>query len=403
MNKVPFLVKPVPEVRPGVSRFSAWALWMVFALALLVPLAKTDFSNTPQASATEKRNLALFPKWSWRLQALQAFPSGFEAAFNDHFGFRMAMVRTVSRLKVRWGLSILPKPNVVLGRDGWLYLSETIKEVRGLVTKGTPAQADAWARYIRVKNEWLAARGVRYLFVIIPNKEWVYPEHLPKGISPAPGLRFSDQLMRRLEQETNLPVLDLRQMLVDAKPQGLIFDRTDTHWSQLGAFLATNRILECLHEKCPDLGPGSLAAHHPYAQTGPGGDLAIALCLPDLLPETRLMIEPLPGAWHKALPHSTEVWPKSRVLEPVEVLESNLPEGRRNLLLVGNSFTQGVLRFLPEHFRRVVRLRPQIPYETWFHEQLPGIINAEKPDFYIEVLSERHLYKAPEPRFPEVP
>ncbi len=388
---------PTVEIAPGRTmrhalRGPAVLLLLAFAVAVLLPLAATDFRGGQRLSATEKRALAEFPKWSWDAGALDAFPARFEAAFNDRFGFRAPLVAWQSRVKVR-ALGVPSTPGVVLGRDGWLYLAETVKEARGVV-KTPPAEAEAWARYLAAKQAWLGAHGIAYLFVIVPNKERVYPEYLPENLCAVGGARFSDQLVARLGREPGLEFLDLRSVLLNAKPRGLIFERTDTHWSQLGAFLAANAILERLRGRFPELHapplPDDLAE-----VTGPGGDLAVMLGLPGELTERRQILTAFQTAFHSA-PMRLEVeWPTGSYHELPRAFEANDAGLQHTLLLGGNSFTTGLLDFLPAHFRRVVRVRPVVPYPAWFQALTPRLVEAEKPDVVLDVLSERHLRKAP--------
>ena len=101
-------------------RFVAFFQALGFLAVLVLPLAATNFQAGHQRSDSENRDLNDFPKWEWTPAAMDAFPSKFEAAFNDHFGFRALFTRWHSLAKV-YGLNVSPDEKVTLGKEGWLF------------------------------------------------------------------------------------------------------------------------------------------------------------------------------------------------------------------------------------------------------------------------------------------
>ncbi len=80
---------------------------------------------------------------------------------------------------------------------------------------------------------------------------------------------------------------------------------------------------------------------------------------------------------------------------PFSVVESIGLESHCSLILAGDSFSEVLGRFLSPHFRRTLRLRPEMPYAAEFEESLPPLIEAEKPDVYIELVVDRNLFLPP--------
>jgi hypothetical protein len=70
------------------------------------------------------------------------------------------------------------------------------------------------------------------------------------------------------------------------------------------------------------------------------------------------------------------------------------------VISAGDSFSDSLNRFLPTYFQRTLKLRPLVPYPDLFQELLPSLIEAEKPDVYIELLVDRNLVNAPVVIFP---
>ena len=74
-------------------------------------------------------------------------------------------------------------------------------------------------------------------------------------------------------------------------------------------------------------------------------------------------------------------------------VESRDGENRRNAIVTGDSFTNTLNMFLPAHFRRTLQVRPLASYQDPFFQ---SIIEAEKPDVYIELVVDRHLANPPQ-------
>jgi len=366
-----------------------------FVAVLVLPLAATNFHAVHQRSDVEKRDLNDFPAWEWNRAALDAFPAKFEAAFNDHFGFRDVFTRWHSLIKV-YVLGMSPVDKVILGKQEWLYLS------RSVMGKKISKESDVvqWGRELQTKQAWLAARGIRYLLVVPPNKEEVYPEYLPNSISIKHTHRYLDGILKGLSADLRVNILDLREPLCQGRSLGMVYDRTDTHWSHLGMFLATNEILLRLHRWYPELQPAPLDQRPQTPVWGPGGDLARMIGLQSKMWEERLTVPPAPASFQEGVMRSKQVWPENSLQDPPLIYESRGSAQKLTMLITGDSFGLGLLEFLPEHFRRVVRLRPDVPYTAWFQGLLPGLVEAEKPDVYLDVLCSRSMRYPPKVLFP---
>lgn len=368
---------------PKSVHFAAFLLVLGFLVVLVLPLATTDFRATQKFSVQENRELNEFPDWRGTDASRGTFPKRFDAAFNDHFGFRALFTRWHSLLKV-YVFGVSPVEKVVLGKQEWLYLSESTKDYRG-VRSLSRSEVAGWVKELKTKQAWCAARHIRYLLVVVPYKESIYPEYLPGNICKIRDTHYLDDILKGLGADSGVEVVDLRETLLKGRETGLVFDRTDTHWSHLGAFLGTNEILRRLHQWYPGLNPVPLDQRKLTSSWGDGGDLARMMGLQDKLREERLCIEPGRVPF-QPVPQKLEVkWPSGSLLDVPMAFESKGAEQNLTVLITGDSFGKGLLEFLPEHFSRVVRLRPDLPYSPWFQELLPKIVEAEKPDVYLDV------------------
>ena len=96
-----------------------------------------------------------------------------EAYFNDHFGFRKKLIRWFQNWKTGF-FHDRTVYNVITGRDGWLFTSDLqmVGHYPGM-KQFTPAELKSWQTLLEKRRGWLAARGIKYLFVVSPDKQTV--------------------------------------------------------------------------------------------------------------------------------------------------------------------------------------------------------------------------------------
>ena len=245
------------------SRVPDVLLIALFLLAISTPAVAYLFHWQSGLSLGENRNLAKPPAFGQDPMAL--LPGKIDAYYNDYFGFRKQLIHANSVIRQKWlGMSTR---NIVIGKDRWLFLTEdglVLDDFLGL-SPFTLGQVTAWKNYLEDRRKALAERGVRYLFVVAPDKWFIYPEKLPDPIRSKAGQPRIDQLLRFLEA-THSPVeiLDLRDVLIKAKTQGEVFFRQDTHWNGRGHFAAYLEICRRLQKWFPEIQPQSVGKDYEF-------------------------------------------------------------------------------------------------------------------------------------------
>src|SRR5204863_1593742 len=101
----------------------------------------------------------------------------------------------------------------------------------------------------------LADRGIRFLVVVAPDKQSVYPDHLPPIRRPIPGNRPLDRVLAGWHADSKLTVLDLRGPLIEAKQHAQVYFRSDTHWSPAGCFTGYTHTVTALTRWFPRVLP----------------------------------------------------------------------------------------------------------------------------------------------------
>jgi alginate O-acetyltransferase complex protein AlgJ len=369
------------------SLISSSILSFCFLAVLVLPAAETLLHFGPHIELPEKRELQVYPQFKWNKKALLSFPARFEAAFSDRFGFRAFLVRTQALAKFYW-LHMSPSSKVVLGRDGWLYLAESMDEYRGI--RRLPfATIQKWLQEFKAKKAFFESRNIKYLVVIAPNKETVYPEFLPTNIRQIQNKLYIDDLMNAWPADSRLNILDLREPLASAKSTGRLYLKTDSHWNQLGAALASDAIINRLSFWFPELQPQT-NSHAFRTERGNAGDLSQLMGLADRMREKHIIV----ASDGKSLrPARLRFNKKINGILSNQAVESTDERNRLNVIVTGDSFSDALNNFLPAHFRRSLKFRP---YLSCKDPILNTLVAVEKPDVFVEVIVDRHLANPPQ-------
>lgn len=145
---------------------------------------------------------------------------------------------------------------VVEGRDDWLFIGE----FEGIDAMAVYTDADAipdevyeiWQRTLTARREHFDRAGIAYLSVVVPDACVVYPEKLPEGlevVSPTPYHR----LVAGLDDATRAQCVYPLDALVAARQVRDTFQRTDSHWTDWGAFVGYRAAMEALAPRVPGL------------------------------------------------------------------------------------------------------------------------------------------------------
>ncbi len=373
---------PAPAGPSRARTLANVVLIALFVAAAWLPLAGLVL-GLGTAPTGENRRMAALPTFRLHHEDLDKFPGKFEDFYRDHFGFRGTLLRWLSLVQV--GLfDVSPSTRVVVGKDGWLYcVNRPVGDDINVLRPFTPEELAAWARTLECRRDWLARRGIRYLFIVAPDKQTVYPEFLPKTLRDRRPFSRLDQLLAYLRSHAAVSVLDLRPALCRAKKRQRVYHTTDTHWNALGAFVAYRQLARILAAWYPAVRPLPRAAFALLAADSRGGDLARMVNLDDRLREEFLNLLPcFPPQAHRALLDGITValtglqWPPFATERPGRKLP-------RVVVFHDSFFLNFFHAFLSESCRRAVYVARD--------DFDPALVEREHPDLVIQELVERKL------------
>lgn len=168
------------------------------------------------------------------------------------------------------------RPGVILGRDQWLYTDEEFDPV----ANGEQIEAENFA-LIRGVREQLKQQGVQLVMAILPAKARLYPEHIGEQ---TPAALHADlyQKFHAQAQQAGILAPDLLAPLQQAKQQGQMFLRTDTHWTPMGAEVVAQHLGMAIAAQAPLSGEPQQYQTKPVKTEAYKGDLTTFLPLDPL-------------------------------------------------------------------------------------------------------------------------
>lgn len=365
-----------PQAPPG-----ARAAILLFLIVIAIPGAglALGFSRATISEA-EMRELAVWPAWSWRAGAMKAWPDAFQKYFEDHFLGRNHLI--VWRAAVLWnGLGTAASDQVVAGRDGWLfYAADGGLSDWTQAEPFTPDELAVWRETLVRRRAFLQARGIRFLFVVAPDKQMIYPEFMPSAIQRLRADYRADQLIAYMRATTpDFEMLDLRPSLRAAKPSELLYHRYDTHWNDRGALVGYQTIARRLAHDFPVIQP--LQREDFDADPAiPSGDKTTMLGLTDPGKIAMPGLTPRRGYQHRVtFPEQADPYGEVGLLV-TEHRDATLP----TMMMFRDSFAGRLIPYLSEHFSRATYF--------WQNELDFDAITREKPDVVVQEFVARHFF-----------
>jgi len=359
-----------------VRRASNLTLIASFLAVIWLPTWDWLWGLDRRPTLNENRKLAEFPR---RFTAPGPYLADFGGFFEDHFGFRNQLVHW----NTYWKWSVFnesPDTTTMQGEQGWLYWArEGMVENYTGRAQFTEQDLENWRRLLEARRDWLAQRGVKYIFVVAPNKETIYPEFLPKWVVKNGQPGKLDQFLAYMRQHSTVAVVDLRPDLLAAKAQGATYYKTDTHWNNFGAFVAYQRLLQALQPQMPELKPLELNCFDRTPTLARGGDLAICIGQEYDMPETQGItfrpLEPL----HRL--QQLPLVPRFAHDGMNESIVTQNPAQKGKVILFRDSFATAWIAFIGYHFNQAIFLGERV----WDR----AMLEREKPDLVIDEIVER--------------
>jgi hypothetical protein len=342
-------------------------------------------SDKLEKDETENRELAKFPKL--KLAKLDPFPSQFNKYFNDHFPYRSSIIKKHNQYTIKV-LKISPIPKkAIIGDDGWLFMAGRYLDAYQGNSNFSNQELESIKQELVYRKEYCAKRGIKFYFVIIPQKFTIYPEYIATRYKRSNQQTPRTQLKEYLSLN-QFPVYDLTDYLLENKSKEYnLFQKTDNHWTELGAFLGTQRIFDILRVDFPQIPKLTLANYNIVKSVEKGGNIAKMMNMKNEFLEEKVDLEP------KNISSAVK-GEKSKYKVPegfpygwdYEVVRKNPSVNNLKLLVIRESFCSSQVQFYKEGFGKSVFI-----FDSWQHKLNEDIIENEKPDIVVIQIIESML------------
>jgi alginate O-acetyltransferase complex protein AlgJ len=348
----------------------------------------------PQAifSYTEKRKLTTFPSIPESVFQVQNFFSEMENYLNDHFGFREWMIYRYQREIGKRFDDVETIKKVMKGKDNmYFYTGDKMFENFTGRNLRNDKELDEWILSYREKRRWLESNGIRYLFVVPPNKTSIYSEFVGEPWIHNQGMTRITQIKSRLSESDKEVFLDLIPFLRKEKNTDMLFYKSDTHWTPNGAYFGYLAIAGKIESLLPGIRFRKDYTLSPTLRRK--CDRIEDHCDGDL---TNMLLD-----YESFYESYRDVKISAPCMErlPLELPLSNLKtdhidryfktqceRGKLKAVVFRDSFSSALVPLLSENFKEAIYL-----WKYYDQKNIEEILTRYKPDIVIEIKAERVL------------
>ena len=239
-----------------------------------------------------------------------------------------------------------------------------------------------WKMSLEAKYIWLKNQGIQYLFVIAPDKHSIYSEYMPSRINQIGKQTRLDQFLEYM-QDSEVPILDLRKPLLQAKNYGQLYYKNDTHWNFFGAAIAQHEIMQYIHKYYPNLYPTDYRVEDFSWSEITGGDMTAMLNLSDKIKEVAPQLRKPLSLCNQQIIEKNDVPDKS-------TFSTECHQDAPKALIFRDSFFVFLHPYISQYFAKSLYV--------WIYpdsKQLEQYVELHHPDIVIEERVERSIKAIP--------
>lgn len=364
---------------------------VTFLVLICVPVSKMLLSETVEFSFVEKRVLAVFPSTPAQLSELDEYFNGVTEYINDHFGFRDLLIKKYhSELKRIFGIKGDSVP-VHAGLDNWYFFTRAkmLEDFTGRF-KVKDDDYGAWLYEQQEKVNWLKEKNIDYVFMVAPNKQAVFPENVSANSTMIRGKSVLNQLQsKKIDPALNI-IIDLEDVLLKQKRDILLYFKTDTHWTNYGAYQAYLAIMAKLKEIFPDFSYRTEATFKTINRTcdinrDKCGDLTTMLPFFDSFPES-FEVYDLKEQCAVSVPVNVKISDVPEVKDTEAVVRKKCGSGQLKAVVFHDSFGLALEPMFSESFSEVLYI-----WKRFNKKNVEEVLQVFKPDVVIEEMVERNF------------
>jgi len=302
-------------------------LFFIVILLLILPLIQSavpvfSFKDLKGAFNKKVNNIAHL---SWESWMNGEFQKSFDKFTEHNIGFRNPIIRIHNQIDFSCFRKINTF-NTIIGKQNYLYQGIYIDALKGRDYIGSSFIKNSVAR-IKAVQDTLATLSKRLVFVIAPGKASIFPEFIPDScnISDCSITNYDNYIQEFKSNEVDF--IDFRKYFQQIKPFSKypLFPKTGIHWSGYGITLVADSLFKNIEAKSDfniinyKIVEGvSTSKDYRFTDNDAGKTLNLLFNIPN-----------------------------DKVYYPKIIFIPDTLKHKPNVLLVGDSFTQGFYSFYP--------------------------------------------------------
>jgi alginate O-acetyltransferase complex protein AlgJ len=369
------------------AKRSNWFLSICFIVLISLPFFGSIFDWDLYERQSENRLMATFPEI--KSTPIIELPGKLEKFCNDNFGFRNTFIRRHRKIEEKWfgrNSTKAFKGN----REGWWFYGagDNIDDYLGL-RNFSAEELQRWEIGMAKRTAYLSARGIHYIFMILPDKTMVYPEYLQETVRGNRGQTRFEQLREHLSKSSDFKFSYPIQELIAAKENAEVYFPGDTHWNDYGGYLGYCYLVEQLRPIRSSITPVS-DKDCSVETSSRNADIAGTLRGKN----KPIVLERLIPPHHENMIIETSVelagpnWESKLRSIP---FHCHNPKGSGTAVIIHDSFyAQGMSNLIPTHFKDTYFF---YAYANTF--EVIDLADRFNPDVIIELRVERSLQRIP--------
>lgn len=276
----------------------------------------------------------------------------------------------------------------VVGLDGHMHVKETVfpSEVNEANLKTLAKRIELQYKYIKEVSP-----DTTLVYFIAPDHCTVYPETLPDRFRDT-YISASTSVLRQLTEyfkDSDIVFLDPTDYLKDHKENEfgyIIYQKTDSHWNELGAFYGYTYLMNKIAENYPAAAPKPITDFKVFKESIPGGDLLNSLGLNlDINREISVFVRP--ETFTSSLNHEKDyrmnfenAWSSDN-----RVYKFDDREDMPTAIMYRDSFSTNLMMYMVENFSKIEFVN------MWNYSVNIKKIAEEQPDYVIIESVQRNM------------
>lgn len=357
---------------------------LFFMGVLLTPLINSRLKIIDEIKGNENRGVTKKPVFN--INRLDDFTKNYDIYYTDNFSLRQNFISIVNRLDyLLFNVSPVPQ-TVTIGKDGWFYATKSAQNYKG-ANLFSKEELNYFKIELEERTKWAKDHGCEYYLIVVPNKMNVYPEYLPNNIIKISNKTRYDQIVS-LDKYDGINVVGIKDNIVGHKNDGHeLYQRTDDHWNDLGAYYGYQEIMNRLSIQFPELNPIPLS-NYEISISKKTGAMTRMINLENSFPEHFVELTNIkPSIVTDGQITGYPVMPNISTYDS-EFVKINEKGANITCLIIRDSFTMFLIKYFQEHFNKSIYF-----HDGWLYRLREDIIEKEKPKIVLNIILETELRK----------